>query len=273
MKKFIHFILLCINCTFYVQVNAELIDNFANAILNRNSSLLTIIKIDDILRQKDLSAESLEFFTHPLLDTYWSYKYPIINNVSVVYSFCNKLKRNIIFVKRHKSGFYTYDKIRPIPFTHKDSLWLVLLKPMYDSKGKLLLDDREMAYYKDIEKFNFLNKHTFFQIVPLETENAICLDWGVSDNFQIPVEIIQSDMDLLEDIRLFESKLCGKNLYDIDGIEYLSVLKGGIKTPIGKAILSRMINILENDVIKKEFSDNKLKNPLLNLDKVEKIYR
>ena len=76
-------------------MNAELIENFANAILNRNSSLLAIIKIDHVLKQKDLSAESLEFFTHPLLDTYWSYKYSIINNVSVVYSFCSKLNRNI----------------------------------------------------------------------------------------------------------------------------------------------------------------------------------
>jgi hypothetical protein len=260
--QIIYFIFLFV-CGHTYANEDQIARNFALALLNPNDATIALITSDIPTNQKDLSPERLELFTNPKCSKFFEKRYPIDANVCVIASYCKKLAKNI-FLKKENVGFSTFEKIEPVNI-RQNSVWLVILKSMYDEKGIL---DPELSHdLNGIEEFEFVNRNTFFRIPASESKNSICLKWDNSDNYPLPNRILTSEMRLTEDIKILSEIFCGNNINLMMAIEKINNEKSNLITLIGKKIAVQLLIMLENEIIKTEFKPNK--NSTLDFKKIE----
>ena len=262
MKKII------LSCFMFLSLGAyadeeQTAKNFAHALLGSNKTKIALITSKIPRSDKDLSPEQLSFFSHPKCKKFLREPYLIYNNISVMTSFCEKLKTNI-FLKIDQTCFGSFDKVQPILIA-ENSIWLVLLNSMYEENGKIKAE--YMEDLKGIEEFDFINRDTFYKISMPETQNAVCLKWVNVDNFPKPLSYMYSEMSFVEDIKILSNIFCGNNISPLSAIEKVNGVIPKLKTGLGVKIAKQIVSISEDKIIKEEF---KLKGtPKLDFQKIE----
>lgn len=223
--------------------------NFARALLGSNKAKIALITLKDSRSDKDLSPEELSFFYHPKCKKYLRKPYFIYNNITVMASFCEKLKTNI-FLKIDQTCLGPVDKFQPILIA-ESSIWLVLLNSMYEENGKIKAEDMEDL--KGIDEFDFINRDTFYKISMPEAQNAVCLKWVNVNNFPKPLNYTYSEMVLIEDIKILSNIFYESNISPINAIEKVNGAISKLKTGLGVKIAKQIVLILEDKIIKEEF--------------------
>ncbi len=264
MKKIILLCFMVLSLGAYAYADEEQVaKNFANALLGESKAKIALITLKDSRSDKDLSPEQLSFFYHPKCKKFLREPYFIYNNISVITSFCEKLKTNI-FLKIDQTCFGPVDKGQPILIA-KSSIWLVLLNSMYEENGKIKAEDMENL--KGIEEFDFINRDTFYKISMPEAQNAVCLKWVNVDNFPKPLSYTYSEMLLVEDIKILSNIFCGNNISPISAIEKVNGVISKLKTDLGVKIAKQIVSISEDKIIKEEFKPKG--TPKLDFQKIE----